>query len=387
MIRVAHLVPSMAVGGRERIVADLCRTAAPHGIDPIVITYDPVPGSAELDPVAPIVALERRRRGFPATLVGTLQHRRIDLLHAQGHVAAALARHVTRAMPMVATLHIALGSGWRWLPAIARGLRAADAVTAVSGDLARQFGWIAGRRIATIPTGVDLARFAASTALRPDAPFTIGIAARLHPVKRHADAIAALRLVEKRGRRCRLLIAGEGPLHEEIARAGAGLDVRMLGPVADMASFYRRLDALLLPSDHEGTPAALLEAMACGLPCIATTVGGVPALATGAALLVPARDPVRLAEAIARLMVDASLRARLGTAAAARAADYSLAAQADAYAALYRDVLAARRPQRDPKGQRLGGWHRRDRQRGRNALRPAIAPAPTTGVTTDSAAA
>lgn len=339
----------MEIGGRERIVADLCRTAPALGIEPVLITYDVAPpGAAVIEASGvPVVALDRRDSAFRAQIGACLTRERIDVLHAQGHISAALAAGATGGVAMAATMHVALGSGWRWLLPIVRGLRAADALTAVSDDLARRFGRLVGRRIETIPTGVDLARFRPSERPRPvGQPFTIGIAARLHPIKRHGDAVAAMRILRQRGARCRMLIAGEGPCHDAIAAAARGLDVELLGAVTDMPGFLHRLDAFLLPSDHEGTPAALLEAMACGLPCIATKVGGMPALLGEAGILVARRDPDAIADAVEWLASDPGARRTFGHRAAELALRQGSDAQAERYARLYR-ALASERPLRE----------------------------------------
>jgi glycosyltransferase involved in cell wall biosynthesis len=338
MIRVAHLLPTMEIGGRERIVADLCRTAPGLGIEPILVTYDPpTPGYTQIDaPDVPAIGLDRRDPAFRDQLRATLVGERIHVLHAQGHISAALAAGATSGVPMLATMHVALGSGWRWLVPVVRGLRAADRLTAVSEDLARRYGWLERRPIKVIPTGVDLARFQPAVGLRDTGmPFTIGIAARLHPVKRLDDAVAAIRILVRRGLSCRLVIAGEGSCRQRIDALSKGCDVELRGAVTDMPNFLLGLDAFLLPSDHEGTPAALLEAMAMGLPCIATRVGGIPALLGDAGVLVPRRDPSAIADAIELLMGSASLRAQIGSAAAQRARSHSLEHQARAYADLY----------------------------------------------------
>ncbi|MDO7842343.1 glycosyltransferase [Sphingomonas immobilis] len=334
-MRVAHLLPNMVTGGRERLVADLCAGAAAQGVEPVILRYDPHAEGRRIAVDAAQHDLDRAAPDFATRLRALLAAERIDVLHAQGHIAAALAAPVMRDVPTLTTLHVALGSGWRWLPAIARGLRASRGVTAVSDDLARRFRWIAGQPIATIPPGIDLARFAPRDRT-PHATFTIGIAARLHPVKRHADAIAALRLL---GPQYRLEIAGQGPLEPDLRALAAGLDVHFAGDVADMPGWLAGLDAFALPSDHEGTPVALLEAMASGLPCIATRVGGVPAAAGEGALLVPRRRPDAIAAAVAGLIADPEARAALGEKARARAMAFGSEAMRAAYAARYRAML------------------------------------------------
>ncbi len=91
----------------------------------------------------------------------------------------------------------------------------------------------------------------------------------------------------------------------------------MLSNVKDVASFLRSLDIFVLCSEHEGTPQALLEAMACALPIVATRVGGIPHVLDADGLapagrLVPPLRPDRLAREIGRLARDRELRSRLG---------------------------------------------------------------------------
>ncbi|MBA2934239.1 glycosyltransferase [Sphingomonas sp. CGMCC 1.13654] len=340
MIRVAHLLPNMVTGGRERIVADLCRHAGMIGVEPSLILYDPDAEGRRIDPGdVPQHALDRHRPDFAAALRDLLARERIDVLHAQGHIAAALAAPVAHAVPMVTSLHVALGSGWRWAPAIARGLRASRAVTAVSADLARRFRWLAGLDIEVVSPGIDLPAF--RPAERPaNHLFTIGIAARLHPVKRHRDAIEAIRLLKAQGVAARLSIAGQGPLETDLRVRAAGFDVEFVGDMADMPGWFAGLDAFLLCSDHEGVPLALIEACASGLPCIAAAVGGIQEAFGDAILAVPRRRPDAVAAAVRRLATDRELRVVLARKAMERAGRFSL----DAINGVWHSIYEAATP-------------------------------------------
>jgi glycosyltransferase involved in cell wall biosynthesis len=148
----------------------------------------------------------------------------------------------------------------------------------------------------------------------------------------------------------RLLVAGDGPQRAALAEQAAGLGiggvVRFLGMCSDPAPVYAAADVFALPSQEEGLPNALLEAMASARAVVASAVGGVPAIVeherTG--LLVAPCDPDALAAALARLAADPPLRERLGHAARRYVAQHhSLSAMIDAHAALYRQVLERRR--------------------------------------------
>lgn len=171
------------------------------------------------------------------------------------------------------------------------------------------------REMGAVPAAVAAARRALG--LRDSERVVLAVG-RLSREKGQAYLIRALPAL--RGR-ARLVIVGDGPDRsslEELARAlGVQRSVIFAGLTANVSPFYAMANVFVLPSLSEGSPNALLEAMACGLPVVATRVGGVPEIATdgATALLVPAKDPLSLARAIDRLLDDVDLGATLGTAA------------------------------------------------------------------------
>jgi len=194
--------------------------------------------------------------------------------------------------------------------------------------------------LAMIPgSGVDCERFApgpdqngssrgedpmASTT----APFRVLLPARLLWHKGLAEYLGAAQILKGQGRDIEFLLAGapdeSNPTSVTEATVAAweaqGL-IEWLGYVEDMPSLYRTIDAVVLPSYREGLPKVLVEGAAAGLPLVTTDVPGCREVVTDGhdGLLVPARDPQALAEAIARLQDDPDLRARLGNAARAKA--------------------------------------------------------------------
>ena len=147
--------------------------------------------------------------------------------------------------------------------------------------------------------------------------------ARLTPIKGHGDLLEAAARLVARGIMFELWLAGEGPeraaIERRIGERGLSDRVRLLGtvPHAELLGMYRdrRADCVVLPSLHEGLSVALVEAMAYGVPVIATEVGGVPELLeNGAGVLVPPSDAGALTEALARVLGSSTLRAELARA-------------------------------------------------------------------------
>jgi glycosyltransferase involved in cell wall biosynthesis len=196
---------------------------------------------------------------------------------------------------------------------------------------------------------VDLARFGQMSRAQARAALglthgelVIGTMGRLVPVKNHASLIEATRLMRDQGLKPTVIIAGEGPLRSDLeaqARA-AGLvgAVRFLGHHPDPDVVMAALDVYVLPSNSEGLPNTVLEAMATGLPVVATRVGGMDELiqdgVTG--FLVPPREPDPLARALGLLLRDEALRRTTGKAARIRTeSEFTLSGMIRRYEALY----------------------------------------------------
>ena len=147
---------------------------------------------------------------------------------------------------------------------------------------------------------------------------------RLSQEKAHGDLIAAFKQIgdANPNLNCRLLIVGDGPERGPLQAAARALRrgdrIIFAGQVHDVQPYYALADVFVLPSHSEGSPNVLLEAMAANVPVVATAVGGVPEIVANekSALLVPAKNPKALADAIARLLADSELRQRLTESAA-----------------------------------------------------------------------
>jgi glycosyltransferase involved in cell wall biosynthesis len=172
---------------------------------------------------------------------------------------------------------------------------------------------------------------------------------RLSQEKAHTDLVLAMQRLRELAPQApaRLVIVGEGPEKERIQQTarecGLADSVVFAGFVRDPRPFYAIAGVVVLSSHTEGSPNALLEAMAARVPVVATAVGGIPEIVQDgeSALLVPSRQPAALASAIAETFADPALASR--RAAAARAiieSRHSPGARAQFLAKLYRDLIA-----------------------------------------------
>jgi len=189
--------------------------------------------------------------------------------------------------------------------------------SAAKGQLERE--GLAASRVCVIPNGVTVERFRSEPRVRPLR--TILTVANLRREKAHDVLFEAAARLSTSHPELSFEIAGDGPRAAELRalaeRLGIGGRVRFLGHVEDVASLLARADLFVLPSTSEAFPNAAMEAMAAGLPVIASAVGGLLDLVdhgrTG--LLVPPSDPAALAGAIASIAADPGRAARLGAAA------------------------------------------------------------------------
>jgi glycosyltransferase involved in cell wall biosynthesis len=215
---------------------------------------------------------------------------------------------------------------------LAEKVRRADLVVTIS-ELNRRLieracGAAAAGKVHVIRCGVDLAAFAPAPRRAPPVP-TFACVASLRPYKGHEVLVEAAARLSRRGVALRVVLVGDGELRRRlearIARAGLAGVVELRGALAheEIPAVLAGATALVLPSvtardgQMEGIPVALMEAMAAGVPVVASRLSGIPELVrdgeTG--LLVPERDPDALAAAMERLARDPALGARLAGAA------------------------------------------------------------------------
>ena len=171
--------------------------------------------------------------------------------------------------------------------------------------------FLPGQRIVVMPNAIDCAPYAAVPTVRSreEYPLRLVYVGRIAREKGLYETLQAIRLVAEMGLDARLTIAGQGAEEARLRRYAQALGmasrITFAGPVfgADKAKLFAQADAFVLPSYSEGLPYALLEAMAAGMPVVATPVGAIPDVVTHGThgFLVPARDGKALAEAIAAL--------------------------------------------------------------------------------------
>ena len=357
MIRILHLRQGAALYGADRAVVALAEaTQSP---------YEAVVGSLKRPGSTDSLSEEARRHGLAAvrfesarrfdlrcasSVAAWAREHGVRLLHAHDFKAlfVALAAGVSAGIPVVATFHGDTGStlAVRLYEIVARVLaNFTRGVAAASRALERRLRrWVRAAPVAFVPNGLNSAPpvsraeklgARARFAVAPDA-FCVAVVGRLSPEKGHRILFEALR-----GRPgVVLLIAGDGPLRDELRAAAQGLDARFLGFVEDTRPIFAAADVVALPSLTEGLPLVALEAMSLGRCVVASAVGELPELLEGGAgILVPAGSARALSEGLDRVK-DGEDRAAIEARAIVRARLYGVAAMAGAYASLYGRALS-----------------------------------------------
>lgn len=296
-----------------------------------------------------------------AKMASTARAEGIDLLHAHyaipHSVSCIIAREALRPdrVKVVTTLHgtdiTLVGTDSSYAGIVRYAIEASDAVTAVSEDLVRRTrrAFSTQKEIRMIHNFVDCARLRPA-ARDPKEPFTIVHISNFRPLKRTPDVVRAFKaaLDGSGGKAARLLLAGDGPDLPEVRRLVRQLKlqkhVRFLGRQDSVEEILTAADLLILASESESFGLVALEAMAMGLPVVATDSGGIREVVaheeTG--YLEPVGDVAALARRCSEIARDPALARRLGQAGRRRAEErFCMADGIRRYEALYESVLAA----------------------------------------------
>ena len=273
--------------------------------------------------------------------------RREGLPHVHTHFSSTVVLLARRLWPIAtsATMH---GSDEFIDPAkyyLRQKLEAFDFLRTISqyglGELKKVSGSGPLPNVRVARLGVDLDVYKPRPFRRTPPVFEILYVGRLVRAKGLYILIAAVDQLVRQGFSVRLRIVGDGPERQALGREAAqhGLACRVIFEgrqnTAGVAALYQQADIFVLPSFAEGIPVVLMEAMAAEIPCVATSVMGIPELIRDEAdgLLVEPRDAEALAGAVARLLVDPELRLRLGESARRRIQEqYSLQRNAAEFA-------------------------------------------------------
>jgi glycosyltransferase involved in cell wall biosynthesis len=377
-VKILHVINSLDTGGAEISLLRLLQASDRDAFSPEVISL------TNLGPLAPAfddLAVPLTAVGFRNTrqsvgklwcLSSLLRRARPDVVQTWMYHASALAWAAGARggrLPVVwcvrqADLDQRLGFRTRLLAHLCGRLsRRVPARIVYNAAASREVHSVAGwddSRASVVSNGFDTAAFRPDDIARAatrrelglgsEVPL-VGMVARFHPQKDHANFVAAAALVRTMRPGVRFMLCGRGvdASNEELRRlleaAGIEADALLLGERRDTARLYNACDVVCLSSRGEALPNVLGEAMACGVPCVGTDVGDVARLLSDTGTVVPPRDPAALASALlAVLALEPDRRQALGARARARIErDFGMAAMVGAYETLWRRVARVRR--------------------------------------------
>lgn len=365
---------SRMTAAEEAAVAQASREAVRRGVDFI-------PLASLVRPIRPLKDAQAL-----ASLLRIIGAERPDIVHTHTSKAGILGRLAARMAGVRAVVHTPHGHVFygHFGPAASRAFlalerlfgRMTDRLVALTEGERRDYLALGvGRDDSTwvIPSGVDLQALAAEGAdpvagkrllgVAAETP-VVGFAGWLLPIKGPLHLLNAMAAVWEHHPKAVLVLAGKGAQEAELrARAealGAGGRVRFLGWRDDLAALMGGFDLFVLPSLNEGMGRVLVEAMAAGVPVVASRTGGIPDLVRHAetGLLVEPGDEAGLAAAVSRLLSNRDEAARFAAAGRRHCRRFGLDSMLSRLDALYADLLASGRgeePERPPVSPRPGG--------------------------------
>ena len=382
-IRIMHFVDGLAKGGLENGLVNLIERLDPRRFEHVVCAIRQLGPNADRLPAdrVRVICLRKSDSDSPiqvGSCVREIREVQPDNVNSRnrGAVEAVVAGRWVRSCAVVHSEHgldadTSEKESWRRRAFRRVAFELADRVLSVSNQLrdlhARRTGFPAGK-IAVIHNGVDSRRFFPDPEARarvrrelgiPPDDFCIGSVGNLTPVKDHLTLLQAFDRAAAVSSGWRLLLFGEGPERSKLeafadAHPAWRERVSFMGSSNRVAEMLNAMDAYVLPSISEGISNSLLEAMATGLPVIATATGGNPEVITDgdSGVLFPVGGAGLLAEILGSLRAQVDKRAQLAKRALRRVQEhFSIDSMVGSYADLYEHLAAvAMVPRRAPAG-------------------------------------
>jgi glycosyltransferase involved in cell wall biosynthesis len=372
MITILHLITGLEVGGAERMLAHIASCSDRHRFRSVVVSMT---GPGRMGPLIEAEGITVRslglRRGAPdprgiLRLLRTLREFRPDILQTwlyHADLLGVIAKQLGPTTRLVWNVRCTEMEGTAGLTRLLAWCSAIPDAVIVNSHAGQRYHETLGYRPlcwALIPNGFDTQRFRPDAETRrrvrtelsiPEGAIALLLPARYDPMKDHGNFLSAAKRLADRQPDAQFALAGAGiepgncALAEAIATHGLGDQIRLLGERPDMEAIYPAFDIVTLSSAFgEGFPNVLGEAMACGVPCVATDVGDAAAIIGECGIAVRPREPEALAAGWERLIViGAEGCAALGAKARARVVEnYGIANVVSLFAALYEDLAKSR---------------------------------------------
>jgi sugar transferase (PEP-CTERM/EpsH1 system associated) len=363
-----HLLLSLNVGGMEWVVVNLLKKLNRNMFNPVMVCL--VKGGSLVTEVkklnCPVIILNKPEKldfSVSFRLAKVIREKKIELIHTHNTGAYIYGTIAAKLAGCGVIIHTEHG---RYFPDKKRLMVAEKILSnftyrivtvseALKNDLIK-FEKINPEKISVITNGIDLKHFKplAKNVIRQKKhelgldknDFVIGNIGRLVSVKGHRDLIQAFSLVHKSLPKVKLVIAGDGPLKDDLINFSQSLrlqkNILFLGERNDILELLNTFDIFVLPSKSEGISLTLLEAMAVGKPVVATSVGGNKEIIENGkdGYLVPAQIPKRLGEIILNIVKTYKNNRELGVLAYEKVREkYSLDKMVNDYQNVYESAL------------------------------------------------
>ena len=357
------------VGGSGVVATEVANELALRGHDVHLLSYDRpgrmrrgVPGLRfhEVNVTAyPLFRFPPYDLALATRMLEVREEAKVDLFHVHYAIPHAVSAFLARSMgggrslEFVTTLHgtdiTVVGSDRAYLRPTLFALEQSSALTAVSRYLAEETQLVFGMKkpVEVIPNFVDTKTWRPDGAERyydrADEERVLVHVSNFRPVKRVADIVRAFAQIQAKVP-ARLWLVGDGPDREHALAVAGDLGclhkVEHFGVVEHLEQMLPRADLFLSASETESFGLSMLEAMACGVPCVSTRVGGVSEVLGATGALTPCQDPQALADAAVELLTDPELHREHSRQSRARAVELFAAEKViDQYVALYERVL------------------------------------------------
>jgi glycosyltransferase involved in cell wall biosynthesis len=364
--RILHLITRLPIGGAERLLLGILRNLDPtQFVSVVCCIQDRGELAEEAEAMGiPVIALNLMQRGGHDRLVvpalrKLMREQRIDLVHTHlyhANLYGRLAAH-KEGIPAIASVHNTYKKRKWYRHLINRWLaRKTFVVTAGSEDVERdllEVDRLPRNKVVRLPNSIDLSRVETAMSVAEAkqrfgfaaTDIVIGTVGRVEEQKGHRFLLEAFAKLRQRpdGERLKLLLVGDGRLLPQLRDSASRLGIAEVccfpGGIARLAEVYRAIDLFALPSLWEGLSLAMLEAMASGLPMVATEVGGARDVLGDSqfGLLVPPHDAGALEATLGRLLDAPDTCTTMAMAGKAHVhANYSVTALTQQLVTLYR---------------------------------------------------